>query len=156
MDDVRTAASFTGPICGRDCRNVDGNAPANRVAKSATLTVTINAGQEIWLRQDPDDSGNDHGLAIDDFSVTATGAGDSAPAVTTRRRLRSDQRCLDSNIVINFSESATAAPGAFTVQCPVGTPEGFTITAHPPPPSRSIRRPIFRQGQSAASRSAPA
>ena len=66
------ALSFTGPIAAATAAALDGNAPSNRVLKAATLTVTVNAGQEIWLRwQDPDDAGNDHGLAIDDFSVTA-------------------------------------------------------------------------------------
>jgi len=77
--------SFTGPVATATAATLDGNAPANRTAKSATLTVTVGAGQEIWLRwQDPDDAGSDHGLAIDDFSVTASGVpGDSAPTVTT-------------------------------------------------------------------------
>src|SRR5262249_60869348 len=79
-----TALSFTGPVTGATASALDGNAAANRTLISGTLPVTVNAGQEIWLRwQDPDDAGSDHGLAIDDFSVTANGsAGDSAPAVT--------------------------------------------------------------------------
>src|SRR5215471_9879210 len=76
--------SFTGPIATATAAALDGNAPANRVAISGTLTVTVNAGQEIWLRwQDVDDSGNDHGLAIDDFSVTASAPTDSAPSVSS-------------------------------------------------------------------------
>src|SRR5215475_6069407 len=66
--------SFTSPVTGTTAAALDGNATGNRTAMSATLTVTVNNGQEIWLRwQDPDDTGNDHGLAIDDFSVTASG-----------------------------------------------------------------------------------
>ena len=74
--------SFTGPVATATAAALDGNAPANRSLKSATLAVTVNAGQEIWLRwQDPDDAGNDHGLAIDDFSVTANGVTvENAPA----------------------------------------------------------------------------
>ena len=54
---------------------MDGNAAANRTAKSANVPVTVNAGQEIWLRwKDTNDAGNDHALAIDDFSVTANGS----------------------------------------------------------------------------------
>src|SRR4030095_2226669 len=60
--------SFAGPVATATAVALDGNAPANRLALSATLPVTVNAGQEIWVRwQDPDDAGNDHGLAIDDF-----------------------------------------------------------------------------------------
>ncbi len=66
--------SFTGPITGAAAATLDGNSPANRIPISASLAVTVNSGQEIWVRwQDPDDAGNDHGLAIDDFSVTASG-----------------------------------------------------------------------------------
>ena len=75
--------SFTGPIATATAAALDGNFGANRTAKSATLTVTVNDGQEIWLRwQDPDDTGNDHGLAIDDFSVTANGNGTPTPTPT--------------------------------------------------------------------------
>jgi DNA/RNA endonuclease G (NUC1) len=125
--------SFTGPIAAATAATLDGNAPANRIPKSATLSVTVNPGQEIWLRwQDPDDTGNDHGLAIDDFSVSATGAGDSAPTVTTTTPAAGATNVpLDSNIVVNFSESVTAAPAAFTVQCPAGTPQVFAVSASP-------------------------
>src|SRR5215475_9426988 len=72
--------SFTGPVTGSTDAALDGNASANRTAISATLTVAINNGQEIWLRwQDPDDAGSDHGLAIDDFSVIASGGGTPTP-----------------------------------------------------------------------------
>src|SRR6185295_9653449 len=73
-----SALSFAAPISGGTAGALDGNAAANRTAKSATLAVTVNAGQEIWLRwQDLDDAGADHGLAIDNFSVTAQSAGGS-------------------------------------------------------------------------------
>lgn len=54
---------------------VDGNAAANRNANlTATLTgLSIPNGESIWIRwADLNDSGNDHGLAIDDVSVVLT------------------------------------------------------------------------------------
>jgi predicted extracellular nuclease len=63
---------FTGPIATVTAGALDGNAAANRTALSATLTflIPVAAGQEIWLRwRDINDTGNDHGLAIDDLSV---------------------------------------------------------------------------------------
>lgn len=67
--------NFTSPITTPTAGALDGNAPANRTPKSSTIAVTVNPGQEVWLRwQDIDDTGNDHGLAIDDVSVTAHGA----------------------------------------------------------------------------------
>src|SRR5262247_2576554 len=126
--------SFTGPIATATAAALDGNASANRMAVSATLTVTVNNGQEIWLRwQDPDDSGSDHGLAIDDFSVTANGiAGDNAPTVNSTIPANSASNVpVNSNIVINFSESVTATAGAFAVQCPAGSPQTFAQSASP-------------------------
>ena len=51
---------------------LDGNASANRIAISSTFTgVTLNSGDEIMFRwSDPDETGNDMGLAIDDLTVT--------------------------------------------------------------------------------------
>ena len=63
---------------------LDGNAAANRTTKTANLAVTVNNGQEIWFRwQDINDTGNDHGLAVDDLSVTANGGVVNAPVVPT-------------------------------------------------------------------------
>jgi predicted extracellular nuclease len=73
---------FVSPVTGAAVAVLDGNAAANRTAKLATLTVTVNNGQEIWLRwQDLNDAGNDHGLAVDDFSITPQGAG-GGPTLT--------------------------------------------------------------------------
>ncbi|MFL6198393.1 MAG: ExeM/NucH family extracellular endonuclease [Thermoanaerobaculia bacterium] len=66
------ALDFTSPVPGTStAATLDGNAAANRTALSATFAVTVNAGQEVWLRwQDINDANNDHGLSIDDFSLT--------------------------------------------------------------------------------------
>ncbi len=75
-----TSPTFTNTGAGAA---IEGNLPANRTAKSATITVTVNPGQEIWLRwRDPNDAGNDHGLGVDDLSVTPQGAA-NAPVVPT-------------------------------------------------------------------------
>jgi predicted extracellular nuclease len=52
---------------------LDGNASANRqVVGPIVVPVTVNPGQEIMLRwSDPDNASGDHGLAIDDLSVTS-------------------------------------------------------------------------------------
>jgi hypothetical protein len=120
-----SALNFTGPVVGATATVLDGNAPANRVAISATLSVTINGGQEIWLRwQDPDDTGNDHGLAIDDFSVTANAIspGDAAPIVNGTAPANSATNvAVNSKIVITFSESVNASANAFALVC--GSPQ---------------------------------
>jgi len=130
-----SSLSFTGPVASAVSATLDGNDPANRIAKSATLAVTVNAGQEIWLRwQDPDDSGSDHGLAIDDFSVTATGVApaDIAPTVTGTAPVHAATGvAADSNLVVTFSESVNATAGAFSLQCPTGSPRTLTQSASP-------------------------
>ena len=127
--------SFTGPVTGAVAAALDGNAPANRVLKSATLTVTVANGQEIWIRwQDLDDPSNDHGLAIDDFAVTANGGGggDDAPAVVSTLPANSATGvAVNSNISINFSESVDATASAFTIACPAGSPQPFVQSASP-------------------------
>jgi uncharacterized delta-60 repeat protein/uncharacterized repeat protein (TIGR01451 family) len=66
---------FTTPSPGTStAAAIDGNAAANRSAKSAQLAVNVLNGQEVWLRwKDSNDANNDHGLAIDDFSITPLG-----------------------------------------------------------------------------------
>ncbi len=67
------ALDFNSPVPGTSTATAaDGNAGANRTALSSFISVTINPGEEIWLRwSDANDANNDHGLAVDDFSVTA-------------------------------------------------------------------------------------
>jgi uncharacterized protein len=64
---------FTSPITGGTTAGaLDGNLAANRLAINFTVTgLNVPAGSEIMLQwSDPDHSGADHGLAIDDLSVT--------------------------------------------------------------------------------------
>lgn len=63
---------FTGPIASSTAGELNGNLPANRVTLQHTIVVNLAIGEEIWLRwEDPNDSGNDHGLSIDDFSISS-------------------------------------------------------------------------------------
>ncbi|MBR9978170.1 MAG: hypothetical protein KFH87_08785, partial [Bacteroidetes bacterium] len=69
------ALDFTSPVTSGNSGALDGNLPAHRVARFAILPVTLAPGEEIMLRWfDADHPGTDHGLAIDDVSVTAYGA----------------------------------------------------------------------------------
>lgn len=65
--------NFTGPIALTGAAALDGNAAANQVELSATLSgVSLAPNQEIFLRwSDIDNAGSDHALAIDNFNVTA-------------------------------------------------------------------------------------
>ncbi len=70
-----TASTFdyTGTVTGT-AGPLDGNLSANRTAKSGTLTVSVPAGSEIFLRWTKSGSSSS-GLAIDDLSITAKSAG---------------------------------------------------------------------------------
>ena len=71
-----TALDFTSPITGGTAAALDGNLAANRTAVVFSITgLSIPNGTEVMLRwSDPDQAGADHGLSIDDFSVTPQGA----------------------------------------------------------------------------------
>jgi hypothetical protein len=69
------ALDFTSPVISGTTGALDGNAATNRLLISSTLAVNLAPNQEIMLRwYDPDHPGSDHGLAIDDLSVTPQGA----------------------------------------------------------------------------------
>jgi endonuclease G len=129
------ALDFTSPTFGTSTATaLDGNAAANRTAKSSTITVSIAPGQEVWLRWvDVDHAGNDHGLAIDDLEMTAGGAPvDAAPTVTTTSPANGDTNvAVNSAIAVNFSESVNATTSAFTIQCPIATPIAFSQSSTP-------------------------
>lgn len=67
------ALTFTSPRLLSSATNTDGNNSINRTTNiNTTLAVTINAGEEIFIRWvDIDNTGTDHALAIDDVSITA-------------------------------------------------------------------------------------
>ncbi|GAB1539885.1 endonuclease/exonuclease/phosphatase family protein [Scytonema sp. NUACC21] len=76
---------FTSPVFGTTTSTaLDGNLAANRVNLSSTLSgINLAPGQEIWLRwQDVNDANNDHGLGIDDFSITTGVTPPPIPTVT--------------------------------------------------------------------------
>jgi len=93
---------------------LDGNNASNRTAKSASLTVTVNPGQEIWLRwRDPNDTGNDHGLAIDDLSVTPQGVV-TLPNLSINDVSLNEGNAGTTSFTFTVSLSAPAGPGGVT------------------------------------------
>jgi endonuclease G len=125
---------FASPTFGTTAsQTLDGNAAANRTAKSSTISVNIPNGQEVWLRWvDIDHAGNDHGLAIDDLSITANGVPvEPAPTVINTIPANGGSNVLISSpISINFSESVHAS-GAFSIQCPTGNSVAFIPSGSP-------------------------
>jgi endonuclease I len=66
---------FTSPVATATAGALDGNDAANKTVLSAVISLTLLNGEEIWFRwRDIDDTGNDHGLAIDDFMLNPSGS----------------------------------------------------------------------------------
>lgn len=124
------ALDFPSPTPGTStAAALDGNAAANRQALSSTLTVTVNAGQEIWLRWlDINDASNDHGLAIDDFSVTPQGSGPVVPALSIN-----DVTLAEGNsgtVTAAFTVSLSSVAGAGGVTFDIATADNTATTAN--------------------------
>jgi hypothetical protein len=75
------ALDFTSPVMGGSTGALDGDLSGNRVALTHSFAVTVPAGQMILLRwHDPDHTGSDHGLAIDDLRLDWQASDALAPA----------------------------------------------------------------------------
>lgn len=98
----------------------DGNAAANRTAKSSVITgLNIANGATFWLRwNDLDASGADDGLAIDDFSIQLNGADVTPPTTSTVTPANGATGvAISGNLVITFSENIQkGAAGNITVK----------------------------------------
>ena len=102
---------FTSPIFGTTVgAALDGNAAANRTAKSSTISVTVAPGQEVWLRwRDIDHPNNDHGLAVDDLLVTPHGGGGVNISVGDATVTEGDSGTTTAAFTVSLS--APAPPG---------------------------------------------
>src|SRR5207248_2290281 len=57
---------------------------------------------------------------------------DAAPTATPPSSADgADHVAVNTNIVVNFSEPVTATTSSFTLDCPTGTPESFTVSGSP-------------------------
>jgi predicted extracellular nuclease len=137
------ALDFASPIHTSTATALDGNAAANRTAVSSTITgLNIPNNYYILLRwTDLNDSGNDHALAVDNLSITATGiVADPAPMVSsTTPTGGATDVLLTYNITVNFSEPVNVSGNWFQLVCPTsgtryvadtivtGGPSTFTI-----------------------------
>lgn len=107
---------FVSPIVGATAAALDGNAAANRTAKSDTITVTVNAGQEIWIRwKDTNDAGNDHGLAVDDLSVTAHGGPGVNLSVSDAAVTEGNSGTVTATFTVSLSAPAPAGGVTFDI-----------------------------------------
>jgi predicted extracellular nuclease len=111
------ALDFTSPIFGTTVgAALDGNAAANRTAKSSTINVTVAPGQEVWLRWvDIDHPNNDHGLAVDDLSVTAHGGGNVNISVGNATVTEGNSGTVTASFLVSLSAPAPAGGVTFDI-----------------------------------------
>ena len=77
-----TALDFSSPINTAAAGALDGNATANKVVKLVSSNISIPAGNYLMLRwKDPDHTGTDHGLSIDNVSVAYTVSSNAPPSL---------------------------------------------------------------------------
>ena len=132
---------FTGPVATTTAGALDGNNAANQAALNHTFAVSIPAGQEIVLRwEDPNDSGSDHGLAIDSLQVTASvSMVDSPPAVSnTIPANNASGVATTANLTVNFNENVNVSGTWFDITCEASGSHTATVTGTPPTNSYTL------------------
>ena len=100
------------------------------IAPTGTLSTTLAALRAIHGCTDTDSNSADFSTGTPAPRNTATAAapcgGDSAPSVSsTTPTAGATNVSVNSTITINFSESVSAAAGAFTLECPAASPQAF-------------------------------
>src|ERR1035437_6524135 len=108
-----SALSFNSPTVGATITVLDGNAAANRQDFPATVltNIVVFPGQEIFFRWlDINDAGNDHGLAIDDLTISFT----TVPAIVTPPAIppsgQPQSRTNNAGTRTTFNVTATGSP----------------------------------------------
>ncbi|MBN8738699.1 MAG: hypothetical protein BGP24_12270 [Lysobacterales bacterium 69-70] len=113
------ALDFTSPVTGGSAAALNGNLAANQQARSVTLSgISLPDGSEILLRwSDPDHAGADHGLAIDNVSVTPQGGGPQplSLSIADASRLEGDSGTANLTFTVSLSQPAPAGGVGFDI-----------------------------------------
>jgi endonuclease I len=115
-----TLLNFIAPLTSGALGAFDGNATGNRTAISSTITgLNIANGATFWIKwSDFNASGNDDGLSIDDFSITATGGVDVLPpTITTLTPVNAATNvAINTNLIILFNEPIVKGTGNILIK----------------------------------------
>jgi predicted extracellular nuclease len=129
------ALDFTSPIYTTTAGALDGNDAANRTLLAATIGgIVIPPDAYVLLRwTDLNDSGSDHGLAIDDLSVTPGGLpADVAPYVASSVPANgATEVAPDASITVNFSEPVDVTGSWFSLACSGSGSHTATVSGGP-------------------------
>lgn len=126
VDDLTTGTytgvaglNFVSPTLSASAGALNGNDSANRVTYNVSFNVIIPPGEEIMIRWiDTDDSGSDHGLAIDDLTLVFR-AGSTAGDVSVGGRVVSANGRAVGNARITLSGGDLTQP-VFAITNPFG------------------------------------
>lgn len=108
-----TPLDFNSPIFTNTGSGIalDGNADANKRSISATLIVSVPPGDEIWLRwHDVNNTGNDHVLAVDNFSVIANPPPKLSLISSTQGVGEGSTGCVGGSTPLNFYVMSSQTP----------------------------------------------
>lgn len=131
---AHNALDFSSPVNTATGAALDGNT-TGKVSLSSSIPVSLASGQAVTLRwSDIDHSGSDHGMAIDNFSLTAstTGGGDDAPSVSSTTPTSGASGVLISaDLLVNFSEAVDASGSWFDISCATSGSHNAVVTGGP-------------------------
>ncbi len=129
------ALNFTSPTVGASAAALDGNATANRTAVSSTVTgISWAPGQTLILRwSDTNDSGNDHGLALDDVTFsTPVGTAPVTPAIASTTPANNATGVAgNAAITVTFNQAVTVSGNWFTMSSTLNGSFAATVTGGP-------------------------
>jgi uncharacterized protein len=110
------ALDFVAPVTIGTVGVLDGNAAANRTAKSSSISsLTLINGSTIWFRwNDFNATGSDDGLGIDDFSLTPTIAVSGLPNISISDANVTEGNSGTTNMTFTISLTAPAPLGGVT------------------------------------------
>jgi predicted extracellular nuclease len=123
-----TALDMVSPIFSATAATLDGNAAANRVSLANTVTASVANGQQVWVRwRDIDNTGGDHALAADDFSITLGSGGPVTPTLSISDVSQIEGDAGTTNFTFAVTLSAPAGVGGVTFS--IGTADGTATDA---------------------------
>ena len=121
---------FTSPVIGATAAALDGNVAPNKTAISFTIAgLTIPNGSEIMIRWfDADDVGSDHGIGIDDLTVTAGNSTVTIPTIAITPSSLSGFSTTEGSPSTTKSYSITGSN--LTDNITVTSPTGYAISTN--------------------------
>lgn len=133
-----SALTTSSPINTSTGASLDGNLPANKVTLTniSIPSLSLATNDYIMLKwEDPDHTGSDHGLAIDDVTINWTVAVAASPVVTggtingTVAAALSNYQIVAANSPTSYALSSGTLPAGLTLDTSTGIISGTPTTA---------------------------